>query len=459
MEIDYICTTGLPPDNIKDYGKSFGGYHDQPNIIGKLGSIICSKRKKHWLMVALTLVGLILISVIIGISLKISNGITPNSMFDVPENTTAGKIIIPLIPKKPMQKSKLQQPYETSTNHQENDAAINVSSLHFETVKTTAGTSSGLITNTAYKSRNQLLTEDTFKASDDEHVETPICEEFELVSSDVILQHMPELIGLYRLENVTSNENKINQTTLARSTLVYSNKANGIILVQSDQFSLKSGTYLRYKKPFRNLWVMKDSISNRLLAFNSFCNDPDFPINGACQYGWNAVSLNEKFRVVSWKMDLTASVTCNMPDKSIRILPSESICKEFEVKPMNTFSDSVLRPFLGHYELTDSNDRQRVEYNRINSTISLFSHYDNGKLLWIIGNRNLGSTLSYIDYDMQGVLTNYFCFDKEYPANGECANNWFYTAISPLHNHTITHIHASLITHIDIRATIQCTMY
>ena len=340
-------------------------------------SLTRKKRLIVTLILTLTFIGLILISVITGISIKISNWVTPSARLDVPENTT-----------------------------EEND------------------------------------------------VESSICEEFGLTSSGTILQYIPELIGVYHLENVTSNENKINLKQFNRSALVYKNHATGIILMQSDRYSLESDEYAWYKKPFRNVWIMQHSISNRLLAINMFCRDPDFPINGACQHGWYGATRDPN--TSEWgNFDVTASVTCNMPDKTIKMLPSESICKELEVNPTNTFSDPVLLPFVGLYKLTGSIDPQRVVYDRINSNISLFSVIDgDGKLLWIIGNKNLiynnGNMLYSLPIDTP-MLINNLCFDKEYPANGECANSWFYVTVATSANH--------LIKHYDIRATIQCTMY
>ena len=119
---------------------------------------------------------------------------------------------------------------------------------------------------------------------------------------------MPELIGVCRHKPRLKMKIKIRSKILDKSTLLYTNKVNVIILAQSDEFHVESQRYFLVHKPFRNFWVFQDSMSNRILAWNEICNDANTPINGACQYGW--VVQQEK----GWfYVDVTAPAICNTP--------------------------------------------------------------------------------------------------------------------------------------------------
>ena len=160
-------------------------------------------------------------------------------------------------------------------------------------------------------------------------------------------------------------------------------------------------------------------------------------------------------KALPWKLDISASVSCNTPHHTVTILPTESICKEFELRQTKTFVEPVLRQFIGEYELTDSIHRGRVVYKGINSSNALLSELNSrGQRMWIFANENLiGITTSENFYrvkkihDIQGYVVNHFCQDVEYPANGECAYDWYYMTLP---NETL---------HLQIRGTVHCTKY
>ena len=117
--------------------------------------------------------------------------------------------------------------------------------------------------------------------------------------------------------------------------------------------------------------------------------------------------------------------------------------------------EPVLREFVGEYELTASIFNQRVVYKHINSSIALFCFIDRGRQwAWAFGNEYLMGAITRADvlrisriHDIQGIVVTHFCLDVEYPANGECAYDWYYMPI----------IDPKL--HVQIRGMVQCTKH
>ena len=281
-------------------------------------------------------------------------------------------------------------------------------------------------------------------------MEPSVCANFKLTSTGPVLQYMPELIGEYRLEHMTSNENE---------ALAYINDDTGFILVQSTEIYLDKRTSPMLNQNLANLWLIKDPLSNQILAYNGYCNDAKFPINNVCQNGWYVYVDDFTWgqKPHPWQLDISASVLCNTPHHTATIVPTEPICKEFELRPTKTFVEPVLRQFIGEYELTDSIHRNRVVYKGINSPNALFSDMakgQSGQRIWVFANENLmGITTNESFYrvlkihDIQGLVVTHFCPDVEYPANGECAYDWYYMTLP---NETL---------HLRIRGTVHCTKY
>ena len=441
----------LSTNMIKEYPKSSDSCNDEIKIIGKLSNKIGLTKNKHIIVGTLALSGLIFVSGIIGLSFEVSYWTTVNLLSADPQNTTFEKTVSPLLPK-PTTKSTLDKQYgrtEISTKHYNNGTGSDIlSSLRFETIKTTTDTIPRLITSTKSDIGIQTSTKDDFRANEDEDGETSTCEEFRLTSSGIILRYMPELIGVYRLENGASDGN---------NTLMYTNEANGIVLAQSDKFSLNQRIFPWLQEDLRNLWLIQDSSFKRTLAVNGFCNDANFPNNGACQHGWIFVHNTTTFQT-----DWTASVTCNVPHQTAEVLPSESICKDFELKPTKNIVESVFHRFIGHYELTDSIHNHMAVYKGVNLSTSLFYDIDNnGNGAWKFGNETLPGVVDYgrieRNYDVHEIH-NVFCSHVQgimlptiYPAIGECTNDWL--------GFTLYVGEWDWKLHPEIRATLQCTKY
>ena len=114
--------------------------------------------------------------------------------------------------------------------------------------------------------------------------------------------------------------------------------------------------------------------------------------------------------------------------------------------------EPLLHQFIGEYELTDSIYNQKVVYKGINSSIALFYVIGDISKAWVFGNERMVDGLTRADLhripiSMPGVLGTHFCPNVEYPANGECAYDWYYIHIA---KGTIN---------AQVRGIVQCTMY
>ena len=447
MEID-TTNSGLQPKTIKEYPVKSDDNNDEIKISSTLRRKICFTQNKKIAIAELILTALIFLLVLTGVSFKICYQMIFNSVSDRPENSTVAKARV-------MKSPKLEQ-LDTRTKHYDNDAGNDtLSNLDFQTISTTAYTFlAGLNTSTKSNSINQPSTEYAFQAREKEHMEPSVCDNFKLTSNGLVLQYMPELIGEYRLEHMISIENE---------TLAYINDDTGFIMVQSTEIYLDKRKNPLLNQNLTNIWSIKDSLSNQVLSFNGYCNDTKFPINNVCQHGWYVYVDDFTWgqKAHPWQLDISASVLCNTPHHTVTTLPTDSICKELELRPTTTFVEPVLRQFIGEYELTDSIHRNRVVYKGINSSNALFSDKDkSGKRIWIFANNNLmGITTSESFsralkiHDIQGSVVTPFCPDVEYPANGKCAYDWYYMPMvlfARPNQRTLN---------VQIRGTVQCTKY
>ena len=454
METD-TTIAGLPPETIKEYPLITGDNNDHTKMISKLRMKICLTQNRKIFIAELILSALICVIMLTWVSFKIKYQLTSISVSDVPENATVGKAFSPLLAKS-TKNPKLEK-LDTSTNNYDNDVENNtLSNIHFQRASTTADAFLAVLTtSTKSKISNQTSIEYDFQTREKEHVNNSVCQHFKLTSNGPFLHYMPELLGEYRHEPMKKIGNETHNYVVQEH---YVNDDTGFTLFQSYDTYLDKRWNPSLDQNLTNVWLIKDSVSNRVLAFNGYCNCDTFPISNVCQHGWsvNVDDLTWGQKENSWMLDISASVLCTTPHHTVPILPSDSICREFELRPHKTFVEPVLRQFIDKYELIDYFYRSRVVYKGINSSNALFyiTTANFTSKLWIFANENLMSITKSEDYhrtlkshDIQGSVATHFCPNVKYPANGECAYDWYYMTLP------------NLTIHPQIRGTVHCTKY
>ena len=452
METD-TTIAGLPPETIKEYHLITGDNNDHTKLISKLRMKICLTQNRKIFITELILSVLIFVIMLTWVSFKIRYQLTFISDSDVPENATVGKAFSPFMAK--ATKSHKLEKIDTSTNNYDNDVENNtLSNIHFHRASTTADAFLAVLTtSTKSKISNQPSIEYAFQSREKEHVNNSVCEHFQLTSNGPFLHYMPELLGEYRHEPMKKIGNETHKRVIQEH---YVNDDTGFILVQSFWY-LDKHRNPKLAQNLTNLWSIMDSVSNRVLAFNGYCNCVTFPISNVCQHGWsvNVDDLTWGRKENPWMLDISASVLCTTPHHTVPILPSGSICKEFELRPHKTFVEPVLRQFIDKYEYSYFWYNKRVVYKGINSSNALFSVTNNdGKNIWMFANENLMNITTNEDFhrtlkshDIQGSVATHFCPNVELPANGECTYDWYYMTLP---NETL---------HLNIRGTVHCTKY
>ena len=228
------------------------------------------------------------------------------------------------------------------------------------------------------------------------------CQELELSSNDGIAKTIPEIMGIYSLEDYLYNDMAVYDKDM-RFHLYYRNTSSA------------------FKLPYVGTLNQKWTIDNgtHMHSDNILCEDTDLSMDGNCEFGWSYPS--------NWSgliaMDLSASIVCIKPSPVVTDIPTGAICQTFQLMSTTAFEFGVpVEVFLlGEYVITESTYNGKVVYR--NSFASKFLYFivtksEKFDKYWAIGHE-LGS-----ESDVN--LFNLYCSILENPVNGNCKYGWFY---------------------------------
>ena len=214
------------------------------------------------------------------------------------------------------------------------------------------------------------------------------CQDLELSSNDGIAKTVPEMMGIYSLEDYLYNDMP-----------VYVHKELGFNLTFDDSDSaweIHYGTYL--------------------LSFNLYCEDTDISSDGKCEFGWSFPSNGQGIYALDW----SASIKCIKPSPLVTNVPTGVNCQTFQLMSSTAFEVEGIAFKLGEYVITDSTYNGMVVY--LNRDTSYFL-YSMGSILaesskrWVIGSELGSKNIAFF---------NVYCSNLDNPANGNCKYGWFY---------------------------------
>ena len=216
-------------------------------------------------------------------------------------------------------------------------------------------------------------------------------------SNDGIAKTVPEIRGIYSLENNLYNDK-----------VVYVHKDIGFEL----KFNYSS---ILQNKLHPGAWGIYNG--TYLLSYNTYCEDTDISTDGKCEFGWTYPS-NDGFR--QYSLDSSASIVCIKPSPVVTNIPTGGICQTFQLMSATALEVEGIAYNLGEYTITELTNNEMAVYQ--NRDISHFFYlvvdkWSNGGQSWAIG-PVLGSE--------QPDLVNRYCSKSENPANGNCNYGWFY---------------------------------
>ena len=243
------------------------------------------------------------------------------------------------------------------------------------------------------------------------------CQELELSSIDGIAKTVPEIMGIYSLEDYLYND-----------MVVYVHKDNGFNL----RYTNNSIDMLN--QSLTGVWDIHNDTD--LLSDNLFCEDTDLSMDGKCKFGWSYPINNHTMR-----LDYTASIICIKPSPVVTNIPTGVICQTFQLMSATAFEVEMLTYSLGQYIITESTNNGMVVYRHRHYSLffySMVSTFVEGGIYWAIGSE-VGSE--------SGRVFNPYCWNFENPANGNCTYGWFYYNVE------------SQTWNYDINMRIQCTNY
>ena len=254
-----------------------------------------------------------------------------------------------------------------------------------------------------------------------------ICQELEFSSNEGIAKTVPELMGIYSLEDHLYNDMAVYVHKDMGFTLYYKNYStdyqNSLIAInqKNQTWVIDNGTYL--------------------LADNFICTDTDLSMDGNCEFGW--AYWNNDHRDV-W-IDWSASIICVKPSPVVTNIPTSMTCQTFQLMSTTAFELGVPIELylLGEYVVTESTNNGMVVYrNRYTSYFLYFVFFVNtygiADNYWAIGPE--------VGHEYANLFNRY-CSNLENPANGNCKYGWFYFNAE------------SKVWKYDMNMRIQCTNY
>ena len=221
------------------------------------------------------------------------------------------------------------------------------------------------------------------------------CQELELSSNDGIAKTVPEIMGIYSLENYLFND-----------MVVYVHKDIGFELRFNYRTDLQN-------QLLRGAWEIYDG--TYMLSYNLYCEDTDISTDGKCEFGWTYPS-NDGFS--QYSLDSSASIVCIKPGPVVTNIPAGGFCKTFQVMSTTAFEVEGIAYFLGEYTVTELTKNEMAVYlNRHNGYFFYWAVNNSGNGVWAIG-PNLRLEWA--------IFLNGYCSKSENPVNGNCKYGWFY---------------------------------
>ena len=144
------------------------------------------------------------------------------------------------------------------------------------------------------------------------------CQELELLSNDGIAKTVPEIMGIYSLEDYLYND-----------MVVYVHKDNGFNLRYINNSIDKQNQLLP------GAWEIYNDTN--VLTYNRFCEDTDLSIDGKCEFGWNYPVNDHRFR-----LDWSALIICIKPSAMVTNIPTGVICQTFQLMSATAFEVEML---------------------------------------------------------------------------------------------------------------------
>ena len=249
------------------------------------------------------------------------------------------------------------------------------------------------------------------------------CQELKFSSNDGIAKTVPEIMGIYSLQDYLFND-----------MVVYVHKKMGFNLTFVGSHSGTTNPTLQNQLP-SGAWEIRKS--THILSKNLYCDDADLSMDGKCEFGWTH-PINDQG---NYKLDWSASIICIKPSPVVTKVPTGVNCRTFQLMSSTAMDVENIAYKLGEYVITESTNNGMVVY--LNRDTSYFfywveSTFVEGLKYWAIGSELGSETKSFF---------NPYCSNLDNPANGNCKYGWFY------------HNLESRAWKYDINMRIQCTSF